>query len=172
MPFKIPPDLAGDIRATLTAELYDPAVATFAALAFDEVPWSPGWPRLLLRLSGWLGLDVAGPDRAIVLMTGFCVGGKGDRLRRIGRAVAALLRCWRRRGQFIYADGRDLLILDSGEPRQQWGASSSALRPVAYPSVVDSLSPPAAPSTAPPPPPRPPAGPLTPALRPYLTRRG
>jgi hypothetical protein len=174
MPFKIPPDLAGDLANTLVRESDRPVVREFCTLAIAGVPWHPGWSRLLLRLAAGLEVPVTGLDRVFLLTTGFR---GGDRPRRIRRAIAVILREWRQRGQYIYRDGRDLLVLDSGEPRRRYGAPESLLRPIQYPSPMGPMPTPEASSPAPapmphPPAPPPPAVPTAPAAMPYLTRRG
>lgn len=151
-----------------------PVRREFCTLAIAEVPWHPGWPRLLLRLAAGLGSPITGPDRAVLLLTGFRAR---ERATRIVKALVVVLRARHDKDRFIYRDGRDLLILDSGEPRHRYGAPESLLRPIQYPSPMGPMPTPEASSPAPVPVPHPPAPsapavPTAPAAMPYLTRRG
>jgi hypothetical protein len=99
------------------------------------------------------------------------------RATRIVKALVVVLRARHDKDRFIYRDGRDLLILDSGEPRHRYGAPESLLRPIQYPSPMGPMPTPEASSPAPVPVPHPPAPsapavPTAPAAMPYLTRRG
>jgi hypothetical protein len=88
MPFKIPPDLAGDLADTLV-RIRSSRRARILTLAIAEVPWHPGWPRLLLRLAAGLGSPITGPDRAVLLLTGFRAR---ERATRIVKALVVVLR--------------------------------------------------------------------------------
>jgi hypothetical protein len=175
MPLMMPVDLATSLQEAKRWYADSREMQAFIAHVRAEHPWSEERPRQLLRWGQRHAIAVLGEKRFLLVLT---AGFDCPERWRLWRAAKTELRrardriaCGEERG-LIYADGRDLLVLDSGEPRPRWDAPPSALRPVAYPSVIDSLSPPAAPVTAPPPPPpRPPAGPITPSVT-YLTRRG
>jgi hypothetical protein len=163
---KISPAISGDFGVSLIQQPNDPVVRRFLQLAYAKTAWRPGWPRRLLRLIAWLQIAIYGPRRGALLLTGFCVPAV-ERAAYIVKALVVILREWRQRRQYIYRDGRPLLVLGDGEPRQRFGAPSWALRPQQFPSPAAASE--ASPPTPQPPPPRP-AGPITPSAT-YLTRR-
>jgi hypothetical protein len=74
----------------------------------------------------------------------------GNRPRRLGQALAVIVRRWRRnrQGEYIYADNRDLLVLGDGS-RSRYGAPESVLQPTTHASPVGPLPVAESPSSAP-----------------------
>jgi hypothetical protein len=134
----------------------DPVVRNFLVLPAADTRWTQAWPRRLLELAKALGILVTGVDRVVVLSVGFRGAG---RPRRLGHALAVIVRRWRQRrrqgeSDFIYRDGHNLLVL-GGEPQRR-AAMESILRPSLHAPPAEPMpTPPEAPPPSPPPAPPP-----------------
>jgi hypothetical protein len=168
MPVSI--NLPADFQAAAALRDYpqDPAVQAFLKLLRAGVLWSPRKPRLLLAIARRLKAPLSHRDVLTVVSSGF-------QAKYVASALSAIARAWRLRGDFIYADGRNVPIIGGDDAAQRYGAPEwfgqsqplgGSILDLARPSV-----PSAEPTAAPPPPaPAPTAPPPRPATPSFITR--
>jgi hypothetical protein len=147
----LPSDFQATAKTLRTSPCY-PAVLAFPQLVRAEIPWSPRLPRTGAPApcaALWPPLRAADPHRPSL---------PAAAARRRGDLAIAQAR--RRRGDYIYDDGRDLLIFGGSEAaRQRLGTPDGFGRPTTYGSILDvgmpptmSAEPAAVPVSAPAPP--------------------
>jgi hypothetical protein len=162
MTLNLPPDFRPAAEA-LRAHPKDPLALEFLGQLRRDARWSPRLPRGLLWVARRLGSPMRGTGFLEVTLAGF----RSRRLRHIGSALLAIARARRKRGEYIYDDGRDLLIVGGDDAPPRFGTPDWFGRPQNLGSVLDIGKPPpvlpsepAAPSPSSPT--RPPARPAAP----------
>jgi hypothetical protein len=131
-------NLPSDFQAaakTLRASPCYPAVLAFPQLVRAEIPWSPRLPRTGASApcaALWPPLGTFDPHR--LSLPAAAARRRGD---------LAIAQARRRRGDYIYDDGRDLLIFGGSEaPRQRLRTPDGFGRPMTYGSILDVGKPP------------------------------
>jgi hypothetical protein len=153
MTLNLPPDFRPAAEA-LRAHPKDPQAQEFLEQLRRDAHWSPRLPRGLLWVARRLGSPIRGTDFLEVTLTGF----RARRRRHVGSVLLAIVRAWRKRREYIYDDGRDLLIIGGDDSPQRFGAPDwFGLQPPPFGSILDLDRPPAMSSEPAEPPPAPPA---------------
>jgi hypothetical protein len=171
----LPSDFA-PAAAALREHSGHPAAQQFLQQLRRDARWSPVLPRMLLRLARRLHAPVHGIDVLVVTLVGF----RQRRLRRLVAALVAVAQARRRAGEYIYADGRELIIIGGDDAPRRYGVPDGFGRPMTYGSALDLGRPPlmtAEPAATPAPSPAPapaPSAPSRPPTRPpspgFVTR--
>jgi hypothetical protein len=145
MTLNLPPDFRPAAEA-LRAHPKDPLAQEFLEQLRLDARWSPRLPRGLLWVARRLGSPMHGTEFLKVTLTGF----RSRRLRHVGSALLAIARAGRKRGEYIYDDGRDLLIIGgddapsvSARPTGSGGRKTSIRRSI--PASLRWCSPPSPP---------------------------